>query len=103
MNTSEKWFKWDPCVDGIVGKYCLTRIDDKLDKLNIFLISKESDQKIKVCFDSVWSYCNSDETSRLHLITELSERHGDDFYTKWSFFKVEDSSYLKWLSEQSST
>jgi len=37
------------------------------------------------------------------MIFDLKNTYGGDFYGNWTFFKVENSSYLKWLSEQSCT
>jgi hypothetical protein len=31
----------------------------------------------------------------------LTEKYGREFYKNWSFFKVTNSEYVKWLSEKS--
>ena len=34
-------------------------------------------------------------------LVPLSEHYGDSFYGTWTFFKVSNSEYLRWLSNQS--
>lgn len=41
------------------------------------------------------------ETFKLSTISYLNENYGGEFYAGWTFFKVENSEYLKYLSEQS--
>lgn len=41
------------------------------------------------------------KTYRLKTFEELSEQYGTVFYSKWSFFRISNLSYLQWLSEQS--
>ena len=98
----EIWHRWVPNFDRLIDKYNFKRLDDKIDTLNIFLISITGNQKLKICFKSAWAHRNSYESFRMHLIAQLSERYGSEFYTKWSFFKIENSNYLKWLSAESS-
>lgn len=62
MNNQEKWTRWYPSVDGLLEQYYLTRIDDKIDTLNVFLVDKKIQQKIKVCFYTTWAYRNFYET-----------------------------------------
>ena len=35
------------------------------------------------------------------IVDELDKRYGTEFYVNWSFFKIENSAYLDWLSQQS--
>lgn len=58
--------------------------------------------KVLITFENgVNAFRNSDETFRLSTIGYLNKNYGGQFYAKWTFFKVESSEYLKWLSEQS--
>jgi len=35
------------------------------------------------------------------VINKIDERYGTEFYAEWTFFKVTNSEYIQWLSEQS--
>jgi hypothetical protein len=41
------------------------------------------------------------ETYKIETWAFLSKEYGKDFYSKWIFFRVSNSSYLKMLSEES--
>ena len=97
----EKWFKWEPSVN-LKPNYDVISINDNMDHLKILLFSVDRKQKMSVIFGSSWAHKKSYESFRMHLIAQLSERYGDEFYTKWSFFKIENSNYLNWLSAESS-
>ena len=43
----------------------------------------------------------TDETCQNKLVCLLGEKYGQDFYGDWTFFIVNDSPYIKYLSEQS--
>jgi len=98
----EKWIKWIP-AEGLSNKYDIDLICDKTDGFEIlFTDFKNEQKKVRVEFkDSVDAYRNTDESFRVKDINSLSEQYGDDFYGSWTFFKVENSSYAQWLSEQS--
>lgn len=97
----EKWSRWDPGITNLNGKYNLKRIVDEMGRLKVYLTHHNTNQHIKAVFDSVWAHRNTYETFRMFLVSELSDLYGDEFYTNWSFFKVDNSSYMKWLSLES--
>ncbi|MNJ67175.1 hypothetical protein D3C77_633260 [compost metagenome] len=64
--------------------------------------SKDADKTIQVFFKHfVHAYRSTDESFMQKTILEIHERYGKAFYTEWTFFKVENSSYLQRLAEQS--
>ena len=96
----EDWARWEPFTE-LKPAYDIINIQDDMDYLRILIHSTKCDQQLEVVFDTDSAYRKTDETFRLNLINQLSEKYGDEFYVKWSFFKIENSNYMKWLSEQS--
>ena len=99
---TEKWTRWEP-IQGLSEKYYIDSVMDTVDGFTIFLSdAKDEEKKVKVFFkDSVDVYRSANESFRYQLIVELKEKYGSDFYGDWTFFKVENSSYVQWLLEQS--
>lgn len=104
INMNEQWVKWEP-INGLSAKYYIDSVSDSLKGFQIVLSdSHDEKQKILITFkNSVDAYRNTDETYRTNTISTLDEEYGTNFYGDWTFFKVMDSSYLKWLSEESCT
>ncbi len=100
----EDWIKWEPAA-GLSKKYYIDSILDDVEKFEVTLSSAENEiKKIKVIFeDSVYSHCRTNESFRVKIIYDLDKKYGTDFYGDWTFFKVTNSSYLQWLSRQSTT
>ncbi len=99
---SEQWVKWKP-VNDLSPKYYIESMADGFDGF-IIVLSDASDEKkkVKVIFeDSVHAYRSTDESFRQNTINVLNEIYGLQFYSKWTLFKVVDSEYMQWLSEQS--
>ena len=98
----QKWTHWKP-VKKLSSKYYIDSIADNLSGFEIFLSERENkNTKIHIIFqDSVDSYRYIDESYVQKTIMYLNKIYGKDFYAHWSFFKVENSDYLKQLSEES--
>jgi hypothetical protein len=99
---SEKWTKWKP-IKGLAPNYYIDSVIDTIDGFKIELSpSRDKNQKVLVLFsNSVDSYRSVDESFVGNILYQLSEQYGKDFFHKWTFFKVTDSYFLKWLSQQS--
>jgi hypothetical protein len=96
----EKWSKWDS-EKNLPDKMYLERLIDDKSGVSIELKSEDESVTIMVNFeDSVVSYRNSDEGRRLRTIEFLDKEYGKDFYSKWSLFKVDNSSYVKWINQE---
>ena len=101
---TEKWSRWEP-ITNLARKYYIDSVSEDRTGFKIVLSSSENEnQKIKIVFkNSVEAYKKTDETLRHRIVCELSDNYGDEFYVNWTFFKVTNSNYLAWLSEQSYT
>ena len=100
---TEQWTKWEP-APALIKKYWIDAVLDTADDFSILLSDANNANKIQVIFEnSVDAYRNADETYRYKLICDLNEKYGGDFYGSWTLFKVLNSEYLKWISEQSCT
>ena len=99
---SETWIKWKP-IEGLAPKYDVDLVVDTMDNFKIVLSEMDNSQKrLEVHFDSgVDIYRLTDESYWRNSLCELKEKYGAEFYWYWSFFKVENSSYLSWLSKES--
>lgn len=84
------------------GKYCLDAFLWPEEGLIIKL--SKGEQKIEILFDGyIDAFRYTNESFCFKIFGDLSKQYGDDFYKDWSFFKVTNSEYLKWLSEKSHT
>lgn len=99
---SEQWEKWEPVTE-LASKYFIDSISDDVNCFRIILCeSKNEKKKVEVVFeDSVYAYRSTYESFRNKTINTLEEQYGASFYTDWTFFKVNRSKYIHWLSEQS--
>ncbi|WP_027092746.1 hypothetical protein [Cohnella thermotolerans] len=99
---TEKWIRWIPNNE-ISLKYYIESITDNIEGLRIRLsnANNESD-RIEVVFEnSVHAYRSTDESYMQNVINKLDEQYGSKFYQENTFFKVENSEYIHWLSLQS--
>ena len=100
-NLVERWSRWEP-IEGLDPKYYVIELIDGYDGVKIRLMSdRDQSLGVELLFEAAWAYRVSEEGLRLDLMEQLSLKYGDVFYTKWTFFKVQDSSYLDWLSKES--
>ncbi len=101
MATSEQWIKWEP-INGLSCKYQIDSVSDTIDGFFIVLSSTTNEKKIKITFEGyLLSYRKTDESFRQSTVTFLEEHYKTKFYAEWTFFKVINSTYLQWLSEES--
>lgn len=98
----EIWKKWEP-VANMAQKYYVDSIQDNIKGLNIILSdSKHDNSFLEILFNySVHGYRSTDESFRQKIFSDLEEKHITEFYSKWTLFKVTNSEYLKWISDQS--
>lgn len=98
---NEIWSRWDPGIEGITGNYYVTSTSDDENGFIVILEQEGTSQRIEVLFsDSVSALRLADEGVVFMLFDELYAKYGDDFYTQWTFFKVENSDCLQWLSSR---
>lgn len=99
----EKWIRWEPLKD-LSGKYYLDSFVWPEEGLIIELSNENKGKKIQILFDgSIDAFRYTNESFCFKIFGDLSKQYGDDFYKNFSFFKVTNSEYLKWLSEKSLT
>lgn len=95
----EIWGRWEP-VQGFPERIYLQSLIDNKSGLTL-LFETEDDKTISINFDSgVLSYRNTDEGDLYQTLCDLDEKYGSDFCSKWSLFKVRNSSYLKWFKRE---
>jgi len=103
---SEKWTLWKP-IPNLEDKYFIESMCDMMDGFHIIFAPGERGsraKKVKFFFEgSVTAFRITEEGCRVETIAYLDITYQENPYADWTFFKVENSSYLKWLSEQSST
>lgn len=98
----EQWAKWEP-ISGLSAKYYIDSISQDRGGFKIILSSDTNIQeKVHVIFaDSVWSHRSTDESFRQNTLYTIDKAYGQDLYVHWTFFKIKNSTYLQWLSEES--
>ncbi|TDX51133.1 hypothetical protein [Orenia marismortui] len=97
-----EWIKWKPNTN-IPKKVNLESLIDNKEGLMLTFTDKHNrDNLIYVFFKgSVLSYRNTDEGNLLQTFYCLSQMYDDEFYTQWSFFKIKNSSYIRWFNKES--
>ena len=99
MNNNEIWHRWEPIKADLNGNYYIDLVEQSHNGFRILLEQEDTAQKIEILFTGlVLAYRGTEEGVRFHLFTLLSEEYGTEFYAQWTFFKVENSSYIKWVS-----
>lgn len=96
------WERWEPTTE-MSRKYYVNTISDNIIGLTIILSdSEDEDSMVSIVFDnSVHAYRSTDEGFRQKLINDIDEKYGTEFYSEWTLFKVTNSEYLEWISDQS--
>lgn len=99
---TEQWSRWEP-IEGLSSKYSIESISNTIDGFELLLADSDDEKKmIRIIFEnSVYAYKSTNETFRCKLIYDLDEQYGTNFYGNWTFFKVNNSSYIKSMSEES--
>lgn len=131
IKMNEQWAKWEPiqglasnyCIDGMIRvveriiyenpiqdntkapaylQKILSNAVIKSESSSRFVIFlSNGNNSVQVTFDSALiSYRCTPAQYRAKLIQELEKQHETHFHD-WAFFKVKNSSYLKWLLDQS--
>ena len=97
----EKWTRWEP-EKNLAPKYYIESITDRIeDKFNMILSDSKTKKKVLISFPhGIEAFRSTSESFILLTIDTLDKTYGTDFYGDWTFFKVEDSEYLKWISSQ---
>lgn len=98
----EQWAKWEP-IKGLSSKYYIDSISDNIKEFRVILSDTQDEKKkVHVVFEnSVDAYRSTDESFRLDMLYSIDKQYGTKFYAEWTFFKVTNSQYLTWISEQS--
>ncbi|MDQ0087496.1 hypothetical protein J2T12_000890 [Paenibacillus anaericanus] len=98
----ENWERWEPISD-LTSKYYVESISDSVKGFSVLLSdAKDENKKIEVLFEeSVHAYRSTDESFRQNTINSVDERYGTEFYVDCTFFKITNSEYIQWLSDQS--
>lgn len=101
-SSQEEWMQWFP-IDGLSPRYSIIEIVQDLKNFRILLADEsDSDKKLRVVFEnSIDVYRLTDEGYRLNLLGTLDKQYGTSFYAEWSFFKVKNSRYIRWIERES--
>lgn len=97
----ELWTRWEP-ENILPRKYNIELVTETNNgELKITLSDPDDTQKVYVTFPEIDSYRNTNESYTLEIIHYLEKTYGRSFYANWTFFKIENSEYLEWLSDKS--
>lgn len=99
----ENWSQWIP-IDNLSKKYYIQSIVDDVNNGFQLLLTDENNEakNLLISFPhSVNAFRQTNETFTLLTIDYLNKTYSSDFYSQWTFFKIENSKYLGWIAEQS--
>ncbi|HJZ23831.1 MAG TPA: hypothetical protein VJ201_05200 [Candidatus Babeliales bacterium] len=101
----ESYKKWDPLqtMPGLAGKYRIDVIHDSSEYFSVSLLDiQNQDHKIKFIWkDSLSISRKVDFSQNSRYLNNLKRTVAPELIDNWSFFKVENSKFLAWLSIQS--
>lgn len=99
---SEQWNRWKP-IKELEKKYKIVNISENLNGFSIELVSTNKEQNtMSLIFEqSVNAYRFADQEFKQNIINSLTKEYSEEYFKEWTFFKVDNSSYIEWLSEQS--
>ncbi|HVX00570.1 MAG TPA: hypothetical protein VHA52_09085 [Candidatus Babeliaceae bacterium] len=100
--TIEQWTRWEP-IPNLAEKYYIDSLTDDANRFSLVLSDMTTRGKnILIAFENnIYIYRLADEFYKKKLLYELDKRYGSDLCAKWTFFKVTNSLYTQWISEQS--
>jgi hypothetical protein len=91
---NEKCNKWNP-KENLIEKYYINSVKDDDNGLTIKLFNRNNNKNLIIkWYGIIDSYMYSKEGSNRELYNSLDSK-------KWTFFKMTDSKYVKWIKEQS--
>lgn len=91
----DQWIKWVPNIS-VQPKYFIKKIVDDENGLYVFLVSIEDDSSICMKFPgTVYAYRSLDELSALGTMDHVVDETGHFMASDWTFFLVEQSSYVE--------
>ena len=91
----EKWILWHP-TNNLSSRIYIDSISNKIDEFKIILSDNRYKKVAQITLDhSPHAYRNIDESFRLSTFCHLNKK------SAWTFFKVENSKYISWLSKKS--
>jgi hypothetical protein len=100
----EKVRRWKP-IEGIKGRYCIECIANSVEGFKIILLKQqEKDTKVHILLES-WPdlYKITNESFKQEEFIFLDSDEDATLYFPWRFYIVEDSSYIKLMSQESYT
>ncbi len=100
--TMNQWVIWKP-ADEVAKKYRLESLTTEMELPDVLLTEVGNNKKkLLLNFEyRVFSYRKTKLCANSHIVQKLNEQHGLAFAAEWSFFKVGNSSYAQWVSDQS--
>lgn len=89
---TEQWIKWEP-LPGLARLYDIDKVSYTLEGLSILLseFHENNAVKVRVTFTEIEAHRSTYETFRIK---------NSKFHENGTFFKIENSEYVTWLSEQ---
>ena len=101
MNNTEQWIKWTP-NKALERKY--SKKDLILDMSFRILAEDElkQTQNMQINFEEGVSIFRVTDIAYCSSVLEYIDKvYGDNFHNQWTFFKVINSEYIKWLHAES--
>lgn len=102
-DVKENWLRWNP-IPGLAKKYYLTELLHNITAGFIIEMLNEDNQKVgvKIVFaEAVLAYRYTEESLPQFTVHYLRAKYEEEFYSAWCLFKIENSTYLKWITEES--
>ncbi len=99
---SENWERWEP-LPSLCTKYSLEKIIEEGEVSIVLSGHKNETSRILLKISRLFAYTVTKNSFDDKLFNDLQEKYGPEFHTTWTFFKVNNSDFIKWIDQESST
>lgn len=99
MGKIENWIKWHP-IENLSENYFIETMYMEDGNLIVNLFCSRTNNRLTFIFKNILAYRSVEEGYRLTIPNYFTQDTGQNLYGCWTFFKVCNSNYVQWLTEQ---
>ncbi len=99
---SGNWERWEP-IPNLCAKYSAESIIEDGEISIVLFDQKNETHKLLLKIRALYAYMVTQNSFSDKLFSDLQEKYGPEFHNHWTFFKVNNSDFVKWVEQESCT